>query len=323
MHDPPVRIFACAVDGDRGRKHLQQSIENPIPDGEVAIAFGERYEGLHRECRTDRGFFAWAAPERHGRFIRDLNRGDVVLFAVGQAYRYITRALCAPVREPRAAAFWDPSSHDRAGPYSHVFFVSTPENIAAQIPGVPTTRPGIFAIPLSVVDAAQVDSVLGGWFGRGLPTLEPPIDAARAVAQARRDAMSVADERAQQASRMEQALLREIVLAGQQQGQCALCGQHVPADLLWVAHIKPRSKCSASERKDLRNLMLACKLGCDDLFELGYIIVVGGCVQRSPSAANRVTPAVAAVVDAVDGKRCLGWYPEQEPFFEWHRAYAA
>jgi hypothetical protein len=47
-----------------------------------------------------------------------------------------------------------------------------------------------------------------------------------------------------------------------------------PVDLLVAAHIKRRSLCSETERRDLHNVaMLACKFGCDALFEEGYWLV--------------------------------------------------
>src|SRR5207248_955908 len=43
-----------------------------------------------------------------------------------------------------------------------------------------------------------------------------------------------------------------------------------------AAHVKPRGKCNYAERRDLSNSVLMCKLGCDPLFERGYIVVKEG-----------------------------------------------
>ena len=40
-----------------------------------------------------------------------------------------------------------------------------------------------------------------------------------------------------------------------------------------AAHIKPRNKCLPDERKDPNIVMPVCKIGCDDLFEKGYLKV--------------------------------------------------
>lgn len=56
------------------------------------------------------------------------------------------------------------------------------------------------------------------------------------------------------------------------QGRCGLCGNSLPSDLLTAAHIKPRSACSAAERVDAPWIVMpACLIGCDALFELGYL----------------------------------------------------
>lgn len=48
----------------------------------------------------------------------------------------------------------------------------------------------------------------------------------------------------------------------------------VIVELLVASHIKRRSECSRGQKKDYRNNALAmCRCGCDELFELGYIVV--------------------------------------------------
>ena len=43
---------------------------------------------------------------------------------------------------------------------------------------------------------------------------------------------------------------------------------------LVAAHIKKRSVCTDAEKRDLKYVaMSACKFGCDELFERGYIAV--------------------------------------------------
>ena len=53
---------------------------------------------------------------------------------------------------------------------------------------------------------------------------------------------------------------------------CAFAIETLPTNLLVAAHIKPRSKCSTSERKNPNVVMPLCKIGCDDFFEKGYLI---------------------------------------------------
>ena len=73
--------------------------------------------------------------------------------------------------------------------------------------------------------------------------------------------------------RLEQRLLREYLL-DQDTGTCALCGRPFPIQFLVAAHIKPRSKCSDREKRDIENVAMPnCRFGCDELYERGYIAV--------------------------------------------------
>lgn len=106
------------------------------------------------------------------------------------------------------------------------------------------------------------------------------------------------------------------------EGRCALCGRTLLPGMLVGAHIKKRSKCTEEERRDFDNVgMLACLLGCDGLFERGYIAVGhGGELMVSAKVAQ--APEVEAVVrDTLQGRRTSWWTEEREKYFEWHRTH--
>lgn len=102
--------------------------------------------------------------------------------------------------------------------------------------------------------------------------------------------------------RKEQSDLRSILLRGRASADCSICGASFPARLLIAGHIKPRSKCDDEERRDYHSAMLVCSLGCDALFEWGYVVVDrGGSVRASRTPE---TLAVQAAVSALSGKIC-------------------
>lgn len=103
-------------------------------------------------------------------------------------------------------------------------------------------------------------------------------------------------------------------------GSCALCGNHLPPAFLVGAHIKKRAMCSEDERKDFDAVgMLACVLGCDSLFEHGFI-AVGQDGHILISDAINTTPDVAQFAkDRLDGRISTWWTPQREPYFNWHR----
>ncbi|MEJ2855388.1 MULTISPECIES: HNH endonuclease [unclassified Saccharothrix] len=116
--------------------------------------------------------------------------------------------------------------------------------------------------------------------------------------------------------RVEQGALRHVLIGDAAVGTCALCGRELPVDLLVAAHIKKRAECSDEERNDLRNVaMLACSLGCDRLFELGYVTVgADGTVVASP-----VEGALAEQLAQLAGRVAGAHHPGSAGYFAWHR----
>lgn len=119
--------------------------------------------------------------------------------------------------------------------------------------------------------------------------------------------------------RREQAKLRARLMGTRAAMECSICDRVLPVACLRAAHIKKRSKCTAQERRQMSNLMIACTLGCDHLFELGHIYVDARGkirVRRRPST----TPDLAAVTAALAGKTCKAHTRASAPYFAWHRA---
>lgn len=116
--------------------------------------------------------------------------------------------------------------------------------------------------------------------------------------------------------RAEQRYLRQALLA-RYGNQCALCGRVLPESLLIAAHIKLRSQSSEADRLDFEAAaMLACSLGCDALFERGYLTVDdGGRVRTTPTNDPELLP----VLEKLGGLRCLAFSEATKENFEFHR----
>jgi hypothetical protein len=118
--------------------------------------------------------------------------------------------------------------------------------------------------------------------------------------------------------RREQRKLRAVLLGGASTAECSLCGRSLPVDCIRTAHVKKRSQCSEQERRDLENIMRACTLGCDHLFELGYIYVGGdGTVHSVPQAGS--SAALSAALASLDGRICTAHTASSGKYFAWHR----
>lgn len=129
---------------------------------------------------------------------------------------------------------------------------------------------------------------------------------------------AVLDGTAQVTTRKEQAELRRLLLRGRTAADCDLCGHEFPQELLRAAHIKRRALCTDEERNDLRNVaMLACTIGCDSLFEWGYVGVDEAGVIRS-SLEDGLRGKLRDHLDELHGRTCGAHGPDSQTYFAWH-----
>lgn len=120
-------------------------------------------------------------------------------------------------------------------------------------------------------------------------------------------------------TRLEQSAVRCIILDGRVSAPCAFCGRTLPVSMIVAAHIKPRSACTLEEKKQVAaNVLALCQLGCDSLFENGYIEVVEGCIALGQT--KPLTTSLSKFTENLIGRRVNSWNAEQERYFEWRRS---
>lgn len=122
------------------------------------------------------------------------------------------------------------------------------------------------------------------------------------------------------ALRREQQYLRKHLIGDHSEALCSICGRELPTRLLVAAHIVPRRMLSEPERLSFGSAaMLACKLGCDALFEDGFIAVdPGGRVIGHRHTSNS---AVFATVSALEGRSSSAFSSLTAKRFEQHRSH--
>lgn len=119
-------------------------------------------------------------------------------------------------------------------------------------------------------------------------------------------------------ARKEQAALRSILFRSEPEAKCAICLRTFPTGIMVAGHIKPRSKCSTKERLDPNVVMPVCKVGCDDFFEKGYIIVnESGVVQSNEGMFY--SSELKSLVNSLTGNLCSYFKEETESFFSYRR----
>ncbi len=120
-------------------------------------------------------------------------------------------------------------------------------------------------------------------------------------------------------SRGEQTRLRRHLFGDETLATCALCGRDLPVAMLVTAHIKRRASTSAAERSRMDLVMSACRLGCDSLFELGYVVVArDGTIRRGPRRIP-TTEDLEFAAAALLGRTCNAWNAATERYFAHHR----
>lgn len=159
----------------------------------------------------------------------------------------------------------------------------------------------ILGIPVTGDDVSVAELILGTTLdGDHLQDIDGDLDA---ITQTKR--------------RREQQDLRRKKFGFRSMIACDLCGRLLPARLIVAAHIKPRAEAFRSERLHLANIMAACLLGCDAMFEQGFVHVDSeGVVRASGSLDNDLEPSVRAL----DGRRCAAFTAMSRPYFRYHAA---
>ncbi|MFH8387731.1 hypothetical protein ACH4E7_43800 [Kitasatospora sp. NPDC018058] len=118
-------------------------------------------------------------------------------------------------------------------------------------------------------------------------------------------------------ARHERANLRHMLFPAHT-ASCDLCGRTLPTRFLRAQHIRKRAQSNLTQRRDRANVLAACVLGCDALFEDGLILVTPeGRVEISPKA--KTTHDLLAAAQALEGRLCTAHNAESEEYFAWHR----
>lgn len=273
----------------------------------------------------------WTCPRPKGRtldegraYIKDLRRGDVVFHYHDKHIRAVSTVTQELVPHPRSPAYRarEGEGNDgwlvRVSPIRtdlNLHFSRVAELIRIGMPGPlnrsqpPRPQQGRYLSLLSDADGRQLLRELSieaplsddGFFGRPSGYWDGDETDSLVIAELRN----------------EQGKLRKALLGGRHEATCAMCGRLLPNRMLIAGHIKPRSKCSEEERRNYRTVaMLICALGCDALFEWGYIVVHGsGVIGRGRTTE---TPDLEHLVERLVDEKCSAHTEETAPNFAAH-----
>lgn len=115
--------------------------------------------------------------------------------------------------------------------------------------------------------------------------------------------------------RREQRRLRMLKFGSLTEARCDLCGRTLPVRLVSAAHIKRRADATRRERLNPDNIMAACLLGCDALFEHGHVHVDPTGTIR---VGRHVRGELLAAARHLAGRQCPAYTWRSRTFFEAH-----
>lgn len=258
----------------------------------------------------------WTSPWPDGTLRQDRTRikairnGDLVLHYAHGLVRAVSRVIAEWVPAPRPTGYPKRTPLDLdAGWLVRVEPIATdlaldwhelPELIAVGAPG-PMDRNGVPQEKyLSVItddEGQRLLERLGVSVEAGSMNPPEPASVDEMWELGETDATTIGRRR------REQGRLRAYLLDGRDLASCDICGREWPASLLVAAHIKPRAVSDEEHRKDFASIaMLACALGCDQLFELGYVSVDEYGVVKPGRDAE--TAALQSIFDRLAGRNC-------------------
>lgn len=278
-----------------GRKNYSKTVENPIPlvttNQHLNASDQAQLEKLHPSGAVP----VWGTtPGERGQMETRWNRissGDTVLFTGKNKVFKIALVTHKFRSQSLADSLWDRKTTANGSKASWEFMYAFNQPVDADIPydDLKQALDGL-ALPtreFAVLSQQQSDPILD--FLEAADAAPPPTPSGDATQTVIKEFEAMESEYVGK-RRAEQQYLRQFLLPGVQ-GECLLCGRIFSRDFLVAAHIKKRSLCTDEEKADIPAIaMLACKFGCDELFERGMIVVTS---QGRVNSTKRLTDGSA------------------------------
>ena len=313
-----VILQPCSNKGSR--KHYQDTIQKPVPIDQVAHLLSKEDARILKDIYPDGQLKVWGVvPGKEGsnnvtRWKR-IQPGDVTLLAAQGRVFASAVATHKTHNGKLAEKLWGRNEDNQT--WEYVYFVSEvrAQNILYKDLNKVIPYAENFVIQgFSVLNQEQSDNVINS-FELASDTFYPEVDVDELCSELKNE--ESLDSTSQVTSRKEQAYLRKSLFKNHPFGKCCICGEEFPVTFLVAAHIKKRSSCTLDEKKDFGNIVAPmCKMGCDELYEKGYVGVQNGKVivlKKFPSSIK-----LGKYLDGISQNSCSFWHKNTEKYFSWH-----
>ena len=305
-----TRVVLQPAGSRDAQRHYRDTIESPIALSRIQPHISSSVLETLRETVTGDGVCVWGVtPSSESKWNR-IQNGDTVLFAGNGRFFSASKVIAKTHSWPLANELWDSDATGER--WEFLYFITSPTSLDMPYEKFNVAvgyKPNYFPRGFSVLDFNKSRLALDFLEFEGA---EAEYESAyRAIdAQASLDAVTTV------MVRREQSALRRVLVGTTTEEECGICGRMLPVSLLVAAHIKQRSECTQVEKADIPFIaMPICTLGCDALYEAGWVTVDDGVVKTARTAS----PALSDVLGGLSGTKCTYWVPARESYFRWHR----
>lgn len=302
------------------RKNYKKTVENSVHIDRIA-KFLTREEDLKlRENYPDGMFKVWGALPGGGRvnYWNEISRGDVILFARDNfifSAGVITTKFCNP---DVANVLWGRNKKGQTWEYLYFIAELRPTTIPYlkfnQLLGY---RDGAIIRSFRLLNEDQSVQLLEEFTYLESETyFDDSTFNNLEVTVNKLSKVNNTDRTQPVKVRIEQRIFRGWLFGENKYSTCGICHTEYPVAFLHAAHIRKRSECTHQQRVDPYVVMPMCRMGCDDLYERGYISVKDGKIVGLNQ--EHTTPAIEKAKDAVIGNQCRYYTDRTIEYFQWH-----
>ncbi|HWW40118.1 hypothetical protein [Pedobacter sp.] len=303
------------------RKNYENTVEKSVSIERIAKFLTPGQKNKLKENYPDGKFKVWGALPGKGRekYWNEISRGDVILFARDNAI-FSSGIVTVKFRNADVAREIWPVNKKTEATWEYLYFIaeltsrSIPYSRFNQLLGY---GDGTIIRSFRILNEDQSILVLDDFTDLESETyFDDSTSDDRKASEDKLKAMDHTDKSQSIKARLEQPVFRGWLFKRKKYAICGICHTNYPVAFLHAAHIKKRSKCTHEERTDLDIVMSMCRMGCDDLYERGYISVKDGKVIGLKQ--KYITPAIEKAKDAVIGNDCTHYNDQTMKYFEWH-----
>ncbi|MBX8574651.1 hypothetical protein [Pseudomonas cichorii] len=299
------------------RKNLQTTILNPVLLEEIGpLLKPDLLKVLHAEYPAGKVYVWGLSPSQTEKSWAAMQSGDLILFNTQGMVTVTAQFSHRTHNRDLALKLWGYKDEPKNTTWENIYFVTNIRHLAIPFPEIQAVVQNQQRMAFFRYGATDSQAILDQFSELSIGTNTPPVT----LSEARReiDESMETEGSASQSTRKEHRYIVDHLFGKRLTGICCICQGEYPRKLLVAAHIKKRAACEKKEKLDIEHIAAPmCKMGCDPLFEHGYISVRDGVVVKHPSL--EMTSTIKHCVDQLVDKKIPIWSVKNSKYFKWHR----